>query len=146
MYSIELLKKLREETNAGLLDCKKALENTSTYSEALEAIMNSLLVKAKQKLTREIKVSKVFFFNSSCLIQVGCESDFVLKNDKFNELISKIILEFSLNLDRIKNNIVLTTEDLENLEFFNNNINLIILEYIAKLGENIKIIKFVNLR
>ena len=87
--SIELIKKLREQTGAGMLECKKALEESNhDYEKALL----SLYSKENKKIESNRVASKglchiVIKDNEAILFEVNAETDFVSKNSYFIKLI-----------------------------------------------------------
>ena len=87
--SIELIKKLREETGAGMLECKKAIEESNyDYEKALVFLYN----KENKKVESNRVASKglchiVMKENEAILFEVNAETDFVSKNSYFIKLI-----------------------------------------------------------
>ena len=89
---IKLVKQLREETQAGMLDCKKALEEAQgDYESALKIILES---SAKQKGNMRVAskglCSVVIDQNQAILFEVNAETDFVSKNEIFTSLIHEL--------------------------------------------------------
>ncbi|MFA6715696.1 MAG: translation elongation factor Ts, partial [Victivallaceae bacterium] len=84
----ELVKKLRDKTGAGMLDCKKALMNVNgDFDAAFDELRKSGIAKAAKKAGRSTKEGKVFITvkdGEAAAIEVLCETDFVSKNEKFN--------------------------------------------------------------
>lgn len=86
------IKKLREETGAGMLDCKKALEASSgDYEKALESL-HKLTYKSEGNTRVASKgiCSVVTKNNQAILFEVNAETDFVVKNEHFIKLISEL--------------------------------------------------------
>ncbi len=83
--SMEDVKKLREFTKAGMMDCKNALEKAGgNYDEALKILKEKGLADAKKRSDRETKEGGVYIKASDkrvVIIQIGCETDFVSKNE-----------------------------------------------------------------
>ena len=139
MSNLDLLKKLRDITGAGMLDCKKYLDKSNNDLDAAVKLMRSEGgVKADKKSSRiaaDGLVSYVSNSEKSLLIEVNSETDFVARSDDFNNYVndvSQIILETDYK------NITELEKDKEifgKLEDIRNNI-------ITKLGEKIIIRRF----
>jgi elongation factor Ts len=87
---MELIKKLRETTGSGMLDCKKALaENNDDLDAAVKWLREKGILKAQKKQDRETNEGVISFYNhetslnSFSLCKIKCETDFVAKNDDF---------------------------------------------------------------
>lgn len=87
----QLVKELREKTGAGMLDCKKALEETAgDLAKAVDWLREKGISKAAKKAGRIAAegLSKVIAIgNRACIVEVNSETDFVAKNEQFIELI-----------------------------------------------------------
>src|SRR5699024_1949134 len=87
----QMVKELREKTGAGMMDCKKALQETDGDMEkAIDFLREKGMAKAAKKAGRiaaegstHIEVSG----NKAALIEVNCETDFVTKNEQFQDLL-----------------------------------------------------------
>ena len=102
MSSMELIKKLRDSTGSGIVDCKKALsENNNDIEAAVKWLREKGILKAQKKQDRETNEGVVSFYNNISnseftVCKIKCETDFVAKNedeslsDFLTELISKI--------------------------------------------------------
>jgi len=99
--STELIKKLRSQTGAGMLDCKKALEETNgDLDAAVEFLRKKGAAKAAKKSGRETKEGIVYSYihhneKIGVLLLLACETDFVAKTDDFHELANKISLQIA---------------------------------------------------
>lgn len=97
----KLVAQLREMTNAGMMDAKKALEETNgDLDAAAEALRKKGIAKAVKKADRETKEGKVHAYihgtgKLGVLVQVLCETDFVARNEAFQELCNDIALHVS---------------------------------------------------
>jgi len=86
------LKQLREMTSAGMLDCKKALEECNGDIEAAsESLRKKGIIKAVKKMDREATQGSIFSYihhngKLGVLLQLNCETDFVAKNEVFQAL------------------------------------------------------------
>ncbi len=89
------IKKLRDITQAGMMDCKKALGDANgNIEEALKILKEKGLADAKKRSDRETKEGGVFIKkkdNRIAVIQLGCETDFVSKNEVFVSLKDRIL-------------------------------------------------------
>lgn len=90
--SIELIKKLRERTNAGLNDCKKALENNNNdLDKACDWLREQGITKSAKKADRiaaEGLADVTSQADEAIVLEVNCETDFVAKGEKFKKLVS----------------------------------------------------------
>ena len=111
MGSMKLIKKLRETTGSGMLDCKKALsENNDDLDAAIKWLREKGILKAQKKQDRETNEGVISFcnheksLNSFSLCKIKCETDFVAKNDdfiKFVKELSEINNICSSNIDKL---------------------------------------------
>jgi len=89
-----LVKKLKDMTNAGLMDCKKALEeNNENIDEAIKWLREKGISKAAKKQDRIAAegLSKVMVKgDNAVIVEVNCETDFVAKNEKFTGFIDRL--------------------------------------------------------
>ena len=89
-----LVKKLKDMTNAGLMDCKKALEeNNENIDEAIKWLREKGISKAAKKQDRiaaEGLSNILVEGNSAVIVEVNCETDFVAKNEKFSAFIERL--------------------------------------------------------
>lgn len=108
--SMQQVKELRDLTNAGMLDCKKALEAANgNIDEAMKILKEKGLADAKKRSDRETKEGGVYVGTKDgkvAIALVACETDFVANNAQFkdacNELVGKIIDKGSENADDYK--------------------------------------------
>ncbi len=97
----DLIKELRESTGAGLLDCKKALtENDGDFDKAVTFLREKGMAKAAKRGDKETKEGRVISYIHSngkigVLIELNCETDFVAKNEAFEELGKEICLQIA---------------------------------------------------
>ena len=98
----EDIKTLREQTGAGMLDCKKALEqNNGDMDKAADWLREQGIAKAAKKQSRIAAEGSVFLYNHmngkiGVMLELNCESDFVAKNPKFAaiaEEVAKVIVK-----------------------------------------------------
>ena len=133
-----LIKELRERTGAGMLDCKKALEeNGGDIEKAIDWLREKGIAKAAKKSGRVAAEGLVFAAVSAdrkkgAILEFNSETDFVAKNDEFKNFGEKLV-QLSLEHD-------LTSEDeLKAFELEGKKVEDNLRELIAKIGENMNI-------
>ncbi len=93
--------KLRELTGAGMLECKKALDEAKgDLQEAQKIIRKKGLDIAKKKATREVKEGQIISYIHSggklgVLLEINCETDFVAKNDTFQAFARDVAMQIA---------------------------------------------------
>ena len=139
MITASMVKELRELTGAGMLDCKKALEEANgNLEKAAEWLREKGISKAAKKAGRiaaEGLVNILIEGNKALVIEVNSETDFVAKNDEFKDLINTIS-----NL--LINNNVKTVEEALQLSTADGTLENTITNKIAKIGEKISFRRF----
>lgn len=93
-----LVKQLRDETGAGMMDCKKALAETGgDIEKAQEYLRKKGLSSADKKSSRVAAEGLISAYihdsRIGCLIEVNSETDFVARNEKFKELASDLAMQ-----------------------------------------------------
>ena len=97
----KLVKQLREKTNAGMMDCKRALAEAGGDLEKAEAALRTKgIASAGKKASRATKEGVVASYihlqgKVGVLVEVNCETDFVAKNDNFREFVKDITLHIA---------------------------------------------------
>ena len=97
----QLVKQLREKTNAGMMDCKRALTESGGDLEKAEAILRTKgIARAGKKASRVTKEGVVASYihlqgKVGVLVEINCETDFVAKNDQFREFVKDITLHIA---------------------------------------------------
>jgi len=131
------IKRLRDTTSCGMLDCKKALiETEGNFDSAVDLLRKKAGVKADKKAGREANEGLTFAItegNVGAIVQVSCETDFVAKTDRFvnyTEALAARVLANSENGDITEAIAESETEELKGL--------------IGTLGENMKIVKAIR--
>lgn len=139
MISASLIKDLREKTNAGMLDCKKALEATDGNIDAAIDWLRKKGVKTAAKKADRIAAEGLAAIkidgNIAAIVEVNSETDFVAKNSEFTSLVDSI-------LNAIIGNDVKTVEELLNVSYENGTINDLIVSKTATIGEKISLRRF----
>lgn len=142
--NLEQLKKLRNETQASIADCRRALEESnSNYERALEWLRKHGIEKAAKKESRKTRVGIIdsyihYTLSSGATVSLACETDFVARTDEFKKLAHEIAMQ-------------VTSTDPQTVETLlagpwikdpAKTVSELIKEHIAKLGENITIKEF----
>ena len=146
MISAELVKQLREMTGAGMLECKKALEEAQgDIEKAKEILRIKGLAKAEKKAGRETKEGIVQTYVSEdrkvgVILELNCETDFVAKNEQFVEL----SLNLAKHIASLKENANKSGgfEDVAQQPYHADStqkVEDVVKSAIARIGENIKL-------
>ena len=146
MSSMELIKKLRETTGSGMLDCKKALaENNDDLDAAIKWLREKGILKAQKKQDRETNEGVISFYNhenslnSFSLCKIKCETDFVAKNEDFLSFANHLTKAIH-DLDSI--NPYGNYDDISSITIDGKDLNSALTDLISKIGENIQIISY----
>jgi elongation factor Ts len=97
----QLVKQLRDKTNAGMMDCKRALTESDGDLGKAEAILRTKGIasasKKASRATREGIVASYIHLQGKVgvLVEVNCETDFVAKNENFREFVKDITLHIA---------------------------------------------------
>lgn len=133
--SMDIIKELRERTGIGIMDCKKALQETNgDMDKAIRLLKEKGAITAAKKNERTVKEGSIgFCINEDktqvACIELQCETDFVAKNELFINL-AKNISKTAMNLNDISVDALLNSKG-ENGETIQAMIN----EGIQKWGE-----------
>ncbi|MFC1478349.1 translation elongation factor Ts [Candidatus Margulisiibacteriota bacterium] len=105
-----MVKELREKTGAGMMDCKRALQETSSdFEKAVVSLREKGLAKAAKRSDREVSegIIEAYIHHSKkigVLVELNCETDFVARNEQFQQLAKDICMHVAasnpLFLDR----------------------------------------------
>lgn len=96
-----LVKTLREKTNAGMMDCKRALTETGGDLEKAEALLRTKgIASAGKKASRAAKEGIIASYihmqgKVGVLVEINCETDFVAKNENFRDFVKDITLQIA---------------------------------------------------
>lgn len=99
--SAQIVKKLREETGAGMMECKKALgESNGDFEKAKLILRKRGIAIADKKSARAAKEGIIASYihvgdKVGVLVEVNCESDFVGRNPDFREFVKNITLQIA---------------------------------------------------
>lgn len=141
MISASLVKELREQTGAGMLDCKKALEATNgNLDEAADWLREKGISKAAKKADRiaaEGIAAILTEGNNAVILEVNSETDFVAKNEEFQNLV-KTLLETIIKSEAN------TLEEALELQTEEGILNDLITQKTATIGEKLSFRRFVR--
>lgn len=144
--SVELIKKLREETKAGIADCRRALEESAgDLEKARKLLADWGIDKAAAKADRKVNAGLVETYihaggKVGAIVEINCETDFVVKTDEFKNLAHEIAMQIAAMdpsdvKDLLKQNYIRDPQK---------TIESLVKETIAKVGENIIIKRFMR--
>jgi elongation factor Ts len=141
--SASMVRDLREKTSAGMLDCKKALEETKgDFEAAVEWLRKKGLASAAKKSDRlaaeGLVATLVNNGKTGVLLEVNSETDFVAKNDNFKKLVADLVKHISQNS-------LADAEALMNSTMSGQKVSELMKETIARIGENLVLRRFVRL-
>lgn len=132
---------LRKMTGAGMMDCKKALtEAEGDFDKAIEILRKKGQKVSASRSDRETTEGSVFVRTNDdrtegIIVALGCETDFVAKNEEFQSLGKAI-------LDAAYANQPATVAELKEIDLDGLTINEKLLELIGKIGEKIEIVAY----
>jgi len=142
---MEKIKKLRKKTGAGVMEVKRALDKASGDEKKAEAILKErgafMMEKKSGRTAKQGLIDAyVHLGKIGVLVEVNSETDFVARNEEFKTFVHEIALQ-------VASSGVATVEDLLKEPYFKDpdrTIEDLLKEIIAKIGENIKIKRFVK--
>jgi elongation factor Ts len=156
--SMDDIKRLREETGAGIMDCKRALEDSSGDLDQAKAFLRERGIaraegRAGRAASQGLIHSYVHAGRVGALVEVNCETDFVARTDDFQNLVHEIAMQVASMAPR-----VIAAEDIApgdeqdpkevallDQPYIRDNhrtIRDLVQETIAKTGENIRVNRF----
>ncbi len=135
----EDVKKLREVSGAGFMDCKKALTQADGDVEsAMRILKEQGMAKAEKKSGRDASEGMVYYKiaddkHTAAILEVNCETDFVARSDTFKEFVDKvadaILVEKEKDVQTLMDKPIPGYKNLEGARH----------EAVLKLGENIQV-------
>lgn len=102
----EMIKELRAATNAGVLDCRKALvEADGDFKKAVDWLREKGMATAAKRADREASQGVVELYSHGggrvgVMVEVNCETDFVARSEKFRELAHELALQIAASAPR----------------------------------------------
>lgn len=136
--SASMVKELREKSGAAMMDCKKALvESSGDFDKAIEWLRTKGVATASKKAARATSEGLVVGKVSDCgkhavIVEVNCETDFVARNEQFVETCQKLV-------DVALDNKCKSVEELTAAKCGDKTVADFITEAVAKTGENIQL-------
>lgn len=137
--STEDIKLLRESTGAGILDCKKALQETNgNIDEAIEYLRKKGLAAAAKKASRDANDGLVSARVSAdgrvgAMVEVNCETDFVARTDTFQNFVNSLVRQILEQPGADSAQALLAAPYVEDSS---KTVEQVLPEMVAKLGEN----------
>lgn len=157
----DMVKELRESTGAGVMDCKRALEDADgDLAKATVLLREKGLAAAAKRADREAKQGVVQSYihaggRIGVLVEVNCETDFVANTDEFKGLARDIAMQIAAMSPTVVS-IGDRTPDMEGsdeelvllaqpfIRDASKTIGSMVTEAIAKTGENVRVRRFVR--
>ncbi|MDX1522524.1 MAG: translation elongation factor Ts [Anaerolineae bacterium] len=136
------IKQLRESTGAGILDCKKALQETDgDVDKAIEVLRKKGLAAASKKASREandgaISAEVTNGGKTGVMVEVNCETDFVARTDDFQDFVAALVRQVQENPALDNPEALLAAPFVDDSS---RTVSDVLTETIAKLGENMVI-------
>ena len=157
--SVTQIKELREQSGAGVMACRSLLvETNGDIEQALQILKEKGILKAQKKAERSVNQGLIETYihtggRIGALVEVNCETDFVARTDEFKELAHDLAMQVAamppqfITQDEAseESDIDLQTACLLLQPYIKDptkTIQDLILETIAKVGENIKVSRF----
>ncbi|MCS6789220.1 MAG: translation elongation factor Ts [Patescibacteria group bacterium] len=146
MSQVNNIQKLREITGAGVMECKKALEEAQgDFDKAISIIHERGLSKVEKRADRATGAGLIFSYihneRIGVLIDLRAETDFVVKSDPFRNLIKELAMQIAAmapsNVEELLNQPYIKDESKKVQDLIN--------ETIALVGENIRVNTFARL-
>ena len=154
----QLIKELRARTSAGVMDCKKALEESKGDVDKAESVLKEKgVASAAKKACRKTDQGLIDTYIHSggrigAMIEINCETDFVARTDDFSSLAHDIAMQVAAMSpecltveDAAENDTVTEDKCLLSQPFIKDpskTIQDLIIETVEKLGENIRVRRF----
>jgi elongation factor Ts len=156
--SMDNIKRLREDTGAGIMDCKRALEDASGDIEKAKGLLRERgIARAEGRAGRQAGQGLVHSYihggRVGALVEVNCETDFVARTEDFQQLVHEIAMQVaSMNPRAVSREDLPEGEEADGASLLDQpyirdnhrTIRDLIQETIAKTGENIKVNRFVR--
>ena len=157
--SVEAIKALREETSAGIMDCKNALaESNGDLQKAAEILRQKGLLTASKKSSRETSEGIIDCYihtggRVAAVVELNCETDFVARTTEFKDLAHNLAMQVAAMAPTyLDSESVPTSEDVNPEESClmeqsfirdpSTTIRDLVNETVGKVGENIRVRRF----
>ena len=130
-YTAADVKALREATGSGMLDCKKALEESQgDYDKAVEFLRIKGAKNVSKRAEREA-TEGLIAVSGNTMVEINCETDFVAKNEAFKTFAAKIA-------DAAAEAKANSADELNNIEIDGKKVSEVVDEESAKTGEKLQ--------
>lgn len=99
----KIVKKLREETGAGMMNCKQALlENGGDFEKAVQSLKLKGMATADKKASRNTNEGLIYSYihtgsKLGILLEINCETDFVARREEFSEVAKNVAMQIASN-------------------------------------------------
>ena len=99
MVDVTLVRTLRDQTGAGIMDCKQALENSGgDIEKAAQALREKGVASATKRVGRETNEGVIETYlhtggRVGAMVELGCETDFVARTDQFQEFVKDLAMQ-----------------------------------------------------
>ena len=157
--SLEAIKSLREQTSAGVMDCKNALQEAGgDLVKAVELLRQRGLTIAAKKSSRDTPEGVVDCYihtgnRVGAIVEVNCETDFVARTAEFKELVHNLAMQVAAMKPLYLDNEAIPEGDTVNPEVAclmeqpfikdpSKTIRDLVTDAVAKVGENIRVKRF----
>ena len=153
--TVEQIRALREQTGAGIMDCKKALEeNGADLDKAIAALRQKGFAQAARRADRETTEGVIEAYihtggRVGALVELGCETDFVARTPEFKQLAHDIAMQVA-DTEPVEPTAAEADHPASLLQqtFINDrsrSVSDIVQELAAKVGENVRVVRFSRL-
>lgn len=144
MITIDQIKKLREKTGAGVMECRKALgETKGDEKKATDLLKKWGVEKAQKKSDRATKAGMIDSYvhaggKVGVMLEIQCETDFVARTQDFKNLSHELCLQIA-SMDPQDVKALLKQEYIRDPSL---TVEVLVKQVIGKLGENIAVARF----
>lgn len=151
------VKALREKTGAGIMDCKRALQEAGGDLRKAEDVLNAHgLLRAEKKAGREASMGLVESYihgggKIGALVELNCETDFVARTEEFRKLAHDLAMQVAATNPRyLSADEVPAGEDPKDVALLSQpfikdagkSVQQLVTETVAKVGENVQVRRF----
>lgn len=160
--STELIRTLRDQTGAGIMDCKQALESTDgNLDKAAEVLRTKGLSDTAKRVGRATNEGVIESYihtggRVGAIVELGCESDFVARTDEFKQMAHDIAMQVAAmspvyvdqgdieeGEERPAAQVALLSQPF--IKNSSSSVGELVTELAAKMGENVRVIRFQRL-
>ncbi len=162
MVTVDLIRTLREQTGAGIMECKQALQvSEGDLAKAAEALRQKGFSQAEKRSGRATNQGLVDAYihtggRVGAMVEIGCETDFVARTDEFKDLAHNIAMQVVAMAPVYLDESEITAEDsrpvaqvsLLQQPYIKDNsssVGEVVKELAAKMGENVRVLRFTRL-